>query len=675
MSSTIQEHPVTSPTLTQDAINTIRFLAVDAVQRADSGHPGLPMGAAPMAYVLWQQFLKHSPRNPKWVDRDRFVLSAGHGSMLLYALLHLTGYDLPLDELKQFRQLHSKTPGHPENFQTVGVETTTGPLGQGAATAVGLAVAERMLAARFNRPGHTVIDHYTYAVVSDGDLMEGVSSEAASMAGHLGLGKLIFLYDDNDISIDGSTDITFTEDVGRRFEAYGWHVLHVRDGNDLDAIATALDAARRDTARPSIVIVKTVIGFGSPNKQGTSGIHGSPLGEDEVKLTKQNLGWPESPTFHIPAEVKAHFGAAVEAGRRQEADWKSRFEAYRAAFPELAAEFERGQVGRLPEGWEKHLPTFGPEEKLASRASSGKVINTLAPIVQNLVGGSADLTPSNNTGMKGEGDFQKNNPAGRYLRFGVREHGMAALCNGISLHGGLRPYCGTFLIFSDYLRPALRLSALMRQPVIYVLTHDSIGQGEDGPTHQPIEHYMALRAIPNLTFIRPADANEVSEAWRLALEATDRPTVLALSRQSLPTLDRTKFAPAAGVRQGAYVVSDSDGQPELILIATGSEVHVALGAADRLRGEGHRVRVVSMPSWELFEQQPAAYRDRVLPPTVKRRLSIEAGATLGWARYVGPEGKAFGIDRFGESAPGGDLFKYFGFTTDNIAAEARKLLG
>ncbi|MDZ4700088.1 MAG: transketolase [Rhodothermales bacterium] len=675
MDLTTQELAVQTTTLTQDAINTIRFLAVDAVQKADSGHPGLPMGAAPMAYVLWQEVLKHNPANPKWVDRDRFVLSAGHGSMLLYSLLHLTGYDLPLDELKQFRQLHSKTPGHPENFQTIGVETTTGPLGQGAATAVGLAVAERMLAARFNRPGHTVVDHFTYTLVSDGDLMEGVASEAASMAGHLGLGKLIFLYDDNDISIDGSTDISFTEDVGKRFEAYSWHVLHVADGNDTAAIAAALDAARAETGRPSIIIVRTVIGFGSPNKQGTSGIHGSPLGDEEVRLTKRNLGWPENETFRVPADVRAHFRQALENGKRSEDRWNKAFAAYRTAFPDLAAEFLAWQAGELPAGWEKHLPTFGVEEKSASRASSGKVINAIAPVIQNLVGGSADLTPSNNTGIKGAADFQKATPEGRYIRFGVREHGMAALCNGIALHGGLRPYCGTFLIFSDYLRPALRLSALMRQPVIYVFTHDSIGQGEDGPTHQPIEHYMALRAIPNLTFLRPADANEVAESWRIAMLATDRPTVLAFSRQNLPTLDRTKYASAEGVRKGAYVLSDSEGTPELILMATGSELHVALGAADRLRSEGRRVRVVSMPSFELFEQQSAEYRASVFPPSVKKRLSVEAGVTLGWERYVGSEGKAFGIDRFGESAPGGELFKYFGFTVDNIAAEARALLG
>ncbi|MEZ4701743.1 MAG: transketolase [Rhodothermales bacterium] len=675
MDSLTQDKAVQQTTLTQDAINTIRFLAVDAVQKANSGHPGLPMGAAPMAYVLWQNFLKHSPTNPKWADRDRFVLSAGHGSMLLYALLHLTGYDLPLDELKQFRQLHSKTPGHPENFQTVGVETTTGPLGQGAATAVGMAIAERMLAARFNRPNYKIVDHYTYVLVSDGDLMEGVSAEAASMAGHLGLGKLIFLYDDNDISIDGSTDITFTEDVGRRFDAYGWHVLHVEDGNDVAEVAAALEAARKETARPSLIVVRTVIGFGSPNKQGTSGIHGSPLGDEEVRLTKRNLGWPEDATFRIPDDVRKHFRKAVDAGKQGEAAWNETFSAYRTAFPDLAAEFERWMAGELPEGWENSLPTFGVDEKSASRVSGGKVMNAIAPVIENLVGGSADLTPSNNTGLKGEGDFQRDSPEGRYLRFGVREHGMAAICNGISLHGGLRPFCGTFLIFSDYMRPALRLSALMRQPVIYVLTHDSIGQGEDGPTHQPIEHYMSLRAIPNLNFIRPADANEVAEAWRTAIASSDRPTVLAFSRQNLPTLDRTKYAPASGARKGAYVLSDCEGTPELIIMATGSEVHVALGAAERLTSEGRRVRVVSMPCWELFEEQTQAYRDSVLPPNVRKRLSVEAGVTMGWERYVGMDGKTFGIDRFGESAPGNDLFKYFGFTADNIAAEGRSLLG
>ncbi len=669
------EDTLQETTLSADAINTIRFLAVDAVQKANSGHPGLPMGAAPMAYMLWQHFLQHNPRNPAWANRDRFVLSAGHGSMLIYALLHLTGYDLSMDELKRFRQVGSKTPGHPESFMTPGVETTTGPLGQGAATAVGMAIAERMLAARFNRPGYEVVDHTTYTIVSDGDLMEGVSAEAASLAGHLGLGKLIFLYDDNDISIDGSTDITFTEDVGRRFEAYGWQVIHVDDGNDLAALAGAIQEAREATDRPSILVIRTVIGYGSPNKQGTSGIHGSPLGEEEVALTKRNLGWPEDETFRVPDDVRAHFGAAVEAGREREARWNALVDRYRAAYPDLAATFDQWMAGELPEGWDANLPTFGPDEKMASRASSGKVINALAPVVKNLVGGSADLTPSNNTGMKEEGDFQKDTPEGRYLRFGVREHAMAAICNGISLHGGLRPYCGTFLIFSDYMRPALRLSALMQQPVIYVFTHDSIGQGEDGPTHQPVEHYMALRAIPNLTFIRPADANEVVEAWRVAMTSTDRPTVLAFSRQGLPTLDRTVYAPASGLQKGAYVLSDSEGTPELILIATGSEVHVALGAAEKLRAEGRRVRVVSMPSWELFEQQTAAYREEVLPRTVTRRLSVESGVTQGWERYVGWDGRAFGLDRFGESGPGGELFKHFGFTPDNIAAEARKLLG
>ena len=604
-------------TITELSINTIRFLAVDAVQKANSGHPGLPMGAAPMAYVLWKKFMKHNPENPGWHNRDRFILSAGHGSMLIYALLHLTGYDLPMEELKQFRQLGSQTPGHPENFQTTGVETTTGPLGQGFANGVGMAIAERFLAARFNKEDFSIVDHYTYAIVSDGDVMEGVAQEAASLAGHLGLGKLIYLYDDNDISIDGSTDVTFTEDVGKRFEAYNWHVTYVEDGNDTEALAKAVEESKAVTDQPSLVIVRTTIGFGSPNKQGTAKIHGSPLGPDEVVLTKRNLNWPEDEFFLVPDAVQDHMKGCVVEGQKHEAEWTALFTRYAEAHPELAATYKQWMNGELPEDWESVLPEFDADSKMATRASSGKVINALAPAIVNLVGGSADLTGSNKTGIDGSTDFQKETPHGRYFRFGVREHGMASACNGMILHGGVRPYCATFLIFSDYLRPALRLSALMRVPVIYVLTHDSIGQGEDGPTHQPIEHLMSLRAIPNLLVLRPGDANEVSQAWRIAIMQKSRPSALVLTRQNIQTLDRTKFASAEGTLKGAYVLSDSEGTPDIILMASGSEVNVIVGAAEKLREEGHAVRVVSAPCLDLFDEQPQEYKDSVLPPQVK----------------------------------------------------------
>ena len=661
-------------TITELSINTIRFLSVDAVQKANSGHPGLPMGAAPMAYVLWKKFMKHNPQNPDWYDRDRFVLSAGHGSMLIYSMLHLTGYDLPLEELKQFRQLGSKTPGHPENFQTRGVETTTGPLGQGFANGVGMAIAERFLAARFNKGNFPIVDHYTYAIVSDGDVMEGVAQEAASLAGHLGLGKLIYLYDDNDISIDGSTDVTFTEDVGKRFEAYDWHVLHVEDGNDIDALSNAVETAKGVTDKPSLIIVRTTIGFGSPNKQGTAGIHGSPLGPEEVVLTKRNLNWPEDEFFLVPDSVRSHMDECVVEGQKDEAEWTALFTRYAEAYPELATKFKQWMSGEFPADWESALPEFEAGSKMATRASSGKVINALASVIPNLVGGSADLTGSNKTGIDGSTDFQKETPHGRYFRFGVREHGMASICNGMVLHGGVRPYCATFLIFSDYLRPALRLSALMRQPVIYVLTHDSIGQGEDGPTHQPIEHLASLRAIPNLLVMRPGDANEVSQAWRAAIQQQTRPTAIVLTRQGVPTLERSGNASAESALKGAYVLSDSDGTPDIILMASGSEVSVIVGAAEKLRADGHAVRVVSAPCLDLFDEQPQSYKDSVLPPTVKRRLSVEAGATMGWDRYVGDEGKAFGLDRFGESAPGQVLFEHFGFTPENIAKVAKEIL-
>lgn len=660
----------------QLCINTLRMLAADAVQKAKSGHPGMPMGAAAMAYVLWTRFLKHDPANPKWPDRDRFVLSAGHGSMLLYALLHLTGYDLALEDIQHFRQWESKTPGHPEHGLTPGVETTTGPLGQGFANGVGMAIAERWLAAQFNRPGHTIVDHYTYAIVSDGDLMEGVASEAASLAGHLKLGKLIYLYDDNHISIDGSTSLAFTEDVGRRFEAYGWHVQRVNDGNDLAAVEAAIRAAQAETSRPSLIMCRTHIGFGSPNKQDSNKAHGEPLGEEEVKLTKQNLGWPLAPAFHIPDEVRQEFRKALERGKAWESEWRQRLAAYGAAFPEEVARWEQYVSGKLPQGWDAGLPSFAPSDQpLATRAASGKVLHALSPKVTNLLGGSADLAPSNNTYVQGVPEFQPGSYAGRNFRFGVREHAMGSISNGMALHGGLRPYTGTFLVFSDYMRPALRLAALMQAPVIFIFTHDSIGVGEDGPTHQPIEHVAALRAIPGLTVIRPADANETVEAWRVALTHSG-PTCLILTRQNLPVLDHARMQPGGGVKRGAYVLADpQQGTPQAILIATGSEVAVAIGAQKLLTERGVAARVVSMPSWDLFERQPQSYRDSVLPPTITVRVAIEAGIPQGWHKYVGPAGDVVGMTRFGASAPGTALFEKFGFTPENVAARALALLG
>ena len=662
--------------LDQLCINTIRMLAADAVQKAKSGHPGMPMGAAAMAYMLWTRFLKHSPANPKWPDRDRFVLSAGHGSMLLYALLHLTGYDLTLEDIQRFRQWESKTPGHPEVGVTPGVETTTGPLGQGFANGVGMAIAERWLAAQFNRPSHTIVDHYTYAIVSDGDLMEGVASEAASLAGHLKLHKLIYLYDDNHISIDGNTSLTFTEDVGRRFDAYGWDVHSVADGNDLAAVEAAIRAAQAETSRPSLILCRTHIGYGSPNKQDSNKAHGEPLGEEEVKLTKQNLGWPLTPAFLVPEQARQEFRKAVDRGKAWEAEWHQRFAAYAAAFPDEAARFEQYMSGKLPQGWDADLPAFAPgDPALATRATSGKVLHALSPKVANLLGGSADLAPSNNTYVQGVPEFQAGSYAGRNFRFGVREHAMGSISNGMALHGGLRPYTGTFLVFSDYMRPALRLAALMQAPVIFIFTHDSIGVGEDGPTHQPIEHVAVLRAIPGLTVIRPADANETVEAWRVALTHAG-PTCLILTRQNLPVLDRAGVQPDGGVEQGGYALADSrQGNPQVILIATGSEVAVAIGAQKLLEEKGVAARVVSMPSWEIFERQPQSYRDSVLPPTVTARVAVEAGVPLGWHKYVGPAGDVVGMTRFGASAPGPVVFEKFGFTPENVAARALRLLG
>ncbi len=657
----------------QLTVNAIRFLAVDAVQKANSGHPGMPMGAAPMAFVLWHRFLKHTPTDARWPDRDRFVLSAGHGSMLLYALLHLTGYDVSMDDLKRFRQWGSKTPGHPEVFHTEGVETTTGPLGQGFANGVGMAIAERYLAAYFNRPGFPVVDHHTYGIVSDGDLMEGISHEAASLAGHLGLGKLIYLYDDNEISIDGSTDLSFTEDVPKRFEAYGWQVLDVADGNDLSALDAALVAARADTTRPTLIAVHTHIGYGSPNKQDTAAAHGSPLGPAEVVLAKRTLGWPEDRTFYVPEAVYDHMRVARERGDRTYEGWRSMMEAYAGRHPALAEAFEAWQAGVLPGDLADVLPTFAPGTAPATRKVSGQTLDAIGQVMPNLIGGSADLTGSNLTNITGRTGFQKDNPAGGYLYFGVREHAMASICNGLALHGGLRPYCGTFLIFSDYMRPAVRLSAMMGLPVTYVFTHDSIGLGEDGPTHQPVEQLMSLRAIPNLTVMRPADATETAACWLAALRRTTGPTALALTRQGLPTLDRSVLASEDGVLRGAYVLSD-DPDPDLLLMASGSEVHLILSAAAVLREEGVGVRVVSMPSWEVFSEQPVAYQASVLPPWLKARLAVEAGTTFGWAHFVGPEGRIIGLDHFGASAPAQDLFEHFGFTVDNVLAQARALL-
>ncbi len=662
--------------LDQLCINTIRMLAADAVQKAKSGHPGMPMGAAAMTYVLWTRFLKHNPASPKWPDRDRFVLSAGHGCMLQYALLHLTGYDLGMEELQRFRQWESKTPGHPEYGLTPGVETSTGPLGQGVGNGIGMAIAERWLAAQFNRPGHTIVDHYTYAIVSDGDLMEGVASEAASLAGHLKLGKLIYLYDDNHISIEGNTDLTFTEDVGRRFEAYGWHVQRVADGNDLRAVDGTIRAAQTETTRPSLILARTHIGYGSPNKQDSHKAHGEPLGEEEVRLTKGKLGWPLDPPFLVPEEARREFRKALDRGRRWEAEWRERLRAYAAAFPQEGARWDTLMDGKLPEGWDAALPTFAPSDPaIATRAASGKALQVLFSTVPNLVGGSADLAPSTNTYIKEFGEFQAGSSGGRNLRFGVREHAMGAITNGMAVHGGIRPFTATFLIFSDYMRPAVRLAALMEIPVVFIFTHDSIGLGEDGPTHQPIEHLMALRAIPGLTVIRPADANETVEAWRVAL-AQHGPGCLVLTRQNLPILDRSGMHAGGGVERGAYVMADaSGGKPQVILIATGSEVSVAMGARRLLAEKGVAARVVSMPSWELFERQSPEYRASVLPADVSVRVAVEAGSPQGWYKYVGAGGDVVGMTRFGASAPGKVNLEKFGFTPENVAARALTLLG
>jgi transketolase len=674
-----QQNTITTADLDLLCINTIRTLTLDAVQKAESGHPGLPLGAAPMAYVLWTRFLRHNPRNPKWENRDRFLLSAGHGSMLIYSLLYLTGYDLPLDQIKNFRRWGSKTPGHPENVLTPGVEITTGPLGQGFANGVGMGMGAAHLAARFNKEDFPVIDHHIYAIVSDGDLMEGVASEAASLAGHLKLGKLIYLYDDNKVTIEGFTSLAFSESVPKRFEAYGWHTLTVEDGNDLDAIEAAIRDAQSVGTRPSLISVKTTIGYGMPTA-GTRKAHSDAPGEEAVRETKRHLGWPEDKQFYVPDEALAHFRLAVEQGSRQEEEWNALVQKYEKKYPDLSPSWRAMINGELPEGWEAHLPAFADAKPMATRAASGEVINALAPHLPMLIGGSADLGVSNNTDIKGGGDFEAGTYQARILHFGVREHAMGSTLTGMSLNGGLIPFGGTFLTFSDYMRPAIRLAALSEAQVIYVFTHDSVGLGEDGPTHQPIEHLAALRAIPHLFVIRPADPAEVSEAWRIAILRRHAPTALALTRQKVAVIDRTRYASAEGLRRGAYVLAEAeraDGGSVIcgiILIATGSEVSLALDARETLQKEGVATRVVSMPCWELFEEQPQQYRNEILPPSVPARLAIEAGVRQGWDRYVGPKGDVVCLDRFGASAPGDVAMRELGFTLENVLEHARQLL-
>lgn len=654
-------------------INTIRALSMDAVQKANSGHPGAPMGLAPAAYVLWTRVMNHNPVNPGWLDRDRFVLSAGHASMLLYSLLHLSGYAVSLDDIKNFRQWNSKTPGHPEFGHTPGVETTTGPLGQGFANAVGMAMAERHLAARFNTPGHEIVDHYTYMICGDGDMMEGISSEAASLAGHLGLGRLICIYDDNKISIEGSTEITFTEDVALRFKAYHWHILNVDDGNDIDAIYNAIQAAKAQTGRPSLIVLRTHIAYGSPNKQDTADAHGAPLGEEEVRLAKKSLGLPEDTLFYIPDTVRHHFKQCVETGKDAEAVWQEKFQDYNKKYPDMAKQWVDAMSGFLTTGWDEDIPEFSASNgPIATRAASGKVLNAIAARLPTLIGGSADLAPSNKTLLASSHEFQKDAYDGRNIRFGVREHAMGGIMSGMFLHNGLRPYGGTFLVFADYLRPALRVASIMNIPVIYVFTHDSIAVGEDGPTHQPVEHLVGLRAIPGLTVIRPADASETAQAWRQALQITNGPIALILSRQKLPVL--TSNAVKDGLTKGAYVLADCDGKPDIILIGTGSEVHIILEAKARLLEKGVAARVVSMPSWELFEKTSQKYKDRVLLPDVQTRLAVEAGSEMGWCRYVGTQGAVIGINSFGASAPGSVVMEKYGFTSEHVVQKALELI-
>jgi transketolase len=665
---------VTATALDQLCINTVRTLAMDAVQQADSGHPGTAMALAPLAWVLWPRHLRVDPADPGWPDRDRVVLSCGHACMLVYATLYLTGFDLSLDDIKQFRQWGSRTPGHVEHGVTPGVETTTGPLGQGIGNAVGMAIAEAQLAALFNRPGHTIVDHHTYFIASDGDLMEGISHEACSLAGHLKLGKLIGFYDDNHITIDGDTALAFSDDTAKRFAAYGWQVQHVADGNDTDAIDVAIRSAQAVIDRPSLIILRTHIAYGSPNKQDTADAHGAPLGAEEVKLTKQHLGWPSLEPFYVPEDALAQWRRARERGARLHAEWDSRWEAYRRAFPELAADLERRLAGRRPDGWDAELPAFAPKDAQATRAASGKVLNAIAPKLPELIGGSADLTGSNNTQIKGAEDFAAGCTAARNFHFGVREHAMGAVLNGLAYHGGFVPFGGTFLIFSDYMRPAIRLAALTHLKVIYVFTHDSIGLGEDGPTHQPIEQLAALRAIPNMTVIRPADPTETAEAWRAAIQHEHGPVALVLTRQKVSVIDRAKFASAVGLHRGAYILADAPGgEPQVLLLATGSEVEIALGAYERLLMDGVAARVVSMPCLEYFAAQPRDYRDSVLPPSVPHRVAIEAAVPQPWYRWVGDRGAIIGIERFGASSPYQRIYKELGLTVDRVVAEAKLL--
>jgi transketolase len=661
----------------QLSINTIRTLSMDGVQQANSGHPGTPMANAPLAYLLYTETMRHNPRDPDWLNRDRFILSAGHASMLLYSSLYLTGYDVSLQDLKSFRQWGSKTPGHPERGDTPGVETTTGPLGQGFGNGVGMAFAERWLATRFNKPGYNIVDHYTYALCSDGDLMEGVASEAASIAGFLKLGKLIYFYDDNTITIDGHTDLAFSEDVGMRFEAYGWHVQHISDVNDLDSLRHAIKTAQDVADKPSLIIMKTVIAYGSPNKHNTSEAHGSPLGAQEVLLTKQNLGWPWEEPFYVPDEALQHGRQAILRGEEEQRKWQELMANYEREFPKEAAEFKLFVSGGLPDGWEEGLPTFTPDKgPMATRSASGQVINAIATKVLNLLSGAADLYPSTDAYIKEGGDVKGDNFAARNVHYGIREHGMGAILQGMTLHKGVIPFGSTFLIFYDYMRPPLRLAAIMRNPLLMVYTHDSVGLGEDGPTHQPVEMLSGMRSVPNLWAVRPGDANETRYAWQIALERRDGPTCLILSRQKLPIFDRTQVGPAEGVLRGAYILAEADGgKPDLIIIATGSEVALALDTRTKLQEQGIKTRVVSMPCWELFEEQDQSYRDQVLPPDVKKRIAVEAASPMGWLRWVGDEGDIIGIETFGASAPAEIIFQKFGFTVDNIVKHALALLG
>ncbi len=665
--------PENQATINELCINTIRTLSIEAIQKANSGHPGAPMGLAPAAYALWTRFLKHNPKNPDWLNRDRFVLSGGHASMLLYSLLHLTGYDLSLDDIKNFRQWGSKTPGHPEYRHTPGVETTTGPLGQGVANAVGMAMAEQHLAACFNQAEHKIVDHYTYVMCGDGDMMEGVACEAASLAGHLGLGKLICIYDDNKISIEGKTDITFTEDVGLRFQAYNWQVLIVDDGNNIDKIVKALEAAKLETKRPTVIITRTHIAYGSPNMQDSPDAHGSPLGEEEIKLTKKNLGWPEESSFYIPEKALTEFRKCIENGNEKESEWNENFRNYTKACPDLADKWVNAMSGFLPDGWDAAIPKFSKEDNpIATRAASGMVLNGLAEKLSTLIGGSADLAPSNKTYINSSHEFQMKSYDGKNIRFGVREHAMGAIMSGMFLHNGVRPYGGTFLVFADYMRGAIRVASLMKLPLIYVFTHDSIAVGEDGPTHQPVEHVASLRTIPGLTVIRPADAEETADAWRFAVKNTTGPVALILSRQKLPVLDRCNAQ--GSFSNGAYIFDDCEKTPDVILIATGSELHITLEAKKILAQKDIGARVINMPSWELFEKNSQGYKNKVLLPEVKARIAVEAGIPMGWEKYTGSDGAIIGISGFGASAPGGTVLREFGFTASNIAEKAMAIL-